>query len=294
MVPAQAVQGYDFKPEQRLYANLQNGCISFGRINTPNPDHALYGRDRIECFTESSRKRFGRYLKNAKARYRSFITLTYPPGYGISGRQCKRDLDAFIKRFRRFSSSKRNWSIVWWQEWQKNGRLHYHLLSTEYIHHNRIAGWWYDICGSKNRDHFKAGTEIRKIRGNPSQLSSYAVKYAVKSEQKQVPRGFSIPGRFWGVVGYRDTVVAAIRLSTLKLEDPDIAEAFDSLRKERDRLQRIGIIRRIELEKDDYQAILYVWDPDNVKIRELLMTHVERIIEEVSCYERTAGHICIK
>jgi hypothetical protein len=258
------------------FFNVQRGKIVRGVCGGPiDPDSradSLRNRDRVTEFTDSSRKRFRRYLCNACARYRVFITLTYPPGYGLDGRRSKRDLDAFCKAYRRVRN-KKSWSAAWFLEYQKSGRIHYHLLGTQYWDCQRVAECWYRIVGSNLREHLEAGTEIRKIRGNYAQISSYAVKYSVKTDQKQVPSGANPPGRFWGVVGRRDTVEATtmVRLSRDEgswiFKDPEAEEIINNFNISVRRLKNSGDLSIKTIDGEGFRVVLYLWKIDSEPIR---------------------------
>jgi len=269
---------------QRYYANIQNGrsfCGGFLTRNMGSDDRCtLRDREPVQDFTDSSRKRFARYLRNAASRYRVFITLTYPPGFGQDGHACKRDLAAFGRRYRRFCESTnpgKDYSLVWWQEWQGNGRVHLHLLGTHRAHYKWIAQAWFDIVGSGNDKHLQAGTQIKKLLGKTSQIISYATKYAVKNEQKQVPESYSHPGRFWGVMGNRTVVSASTTWSAFQHDDPDVLEARETLKSVMESAEKAGKVNKIVIEKDEYRLVMRVWDPDDAKFRELLKFHMSNI-----------------
>ena len=68
-------------------------------------------------------------------------------------------------------------------------------------------------------DHLKAGTKTERVR-KPKGARNYAVKYAQKCRQKEVPENYENVGRFWGhsrgiepklirsiqVMGYEDAI----------------------------------------------------------------------------------------
>lgn len=278
---------------QRFYANVQNGRLTCGSFLSRDLDSDcssnLRAREPIGEFTESSRKRFARYLRNAASRYRVFITLTYPPGFGSNGRCCKRDIAAFGRRYRRLvesTGSEIPFSLVWWQEWQRNGRVHVHLLGTHRAHYEWIARAWFEIVGSENEQHYQAGTQIKKLRGKTSEIVSYATKYAVKNEQKQVPIGYVSPGRFWGVIGRRDTVEATTTWTAFKHDDPEVFEAREKLKNDMESMEKAGILTKVVIDKDEYRLVIRFWDPDNFKVRDFLMFHVEQIRKVIANDER--------
>ena len=258
------------------FFNVQRGKIVRGVCGGPirNVDRSvgLRNRERVTDFSDSSRKRFRRYLVNAKARYRVFITLTYPPDYGEDPRRAKRDLDAFSKAYKRVRESK-TFSAAWFLEYQKNGRIHYHILGTQYWHHSRVAEAWYRIVGSNKSEHLSAGIEIRKIRGKSSQLAAYAVKYSIKTDQKVVPEGAKPPGRFWGVIGYRATVEATtcVRVKRIagswSFPDAENEEKVTIFNKTVRDLKNSEVLSIKTLEGEGFRMILYLWPIDSEPIR---------------------------
>jgi hypothetical protein len=269
------------------YANLQRGKLSFcTRVVGRDMPRNLNNRDGPIEFTESSRKRFARYLKNAEAEYRVFITLTYPPGFGEDGHRVKRDLATFAKRYRRAQekAGRENYSLVWWQEWQANGRCHLHLLGSGYWEHDRLAEAWCSIVGSQNRDHLRAGTEIRKIKGKRAQIARYAVKYAVKTEQKQVPEGYGWCGRFWGVYGNRKTVEASTRIPAFQFEVPEVQECIRNMKKVQEELTKAKKMVYLLIDKDNYRVAMYVWPPDQELIRYQLLKKMVELNNEIAIH----------
>jgi hypothetical protein len=176
-------------------------------------------------FSESSGRRLGSYLRECVPEYRSFITLTYPPGYGQDGVEAKRDLSAMCKRIRRHCARQSfdQFSLLWFMEFTGNGVIHFHMLCTHYVSKGFIAGSWYEIVGSFNEYHLRAGTRIEKIKQGRAGIASYVRKYAAKQCQKVVPEGFGWIGRFWGVCGSRERRYASITLTVKMANDEKFA-----------------------------------------------------------------------
>ena len=177
-------------------------------------------------------------IKNATADYRVFFTLTYPPGYGESGAQAKLDLAALRKRLARiqighfddgipYASDNRSWSVIWFQEWQSNGRIHFHLCGTHYIDKTWLSQIWFEIVGSDNPNHLAAGTNIKRISNGRAGVARYAAKYMAKAEQKIPPPGWEFVGRFWGIWGDRRSVAASTGLSPRIASIPSVSNILD-------------------------------------------------------------------
>jgi hypothetical protein len=121
------------------------------------------------------------------------ITLTYPREFETDGKEVKRHLNLFLKRFDR----KYGHYYLWFLEFQQRGAPHYHILSTfadVAIDKLWLSSAWYEIVGSGNRDHLLAGTRVERLR-KPG--ARYAVKYAYKMRQKSVPTEYQNVGRFY-------------------------------------------------------------------------------------------------
>jgi hypothetical protein len=95
---------------------------------------------------------------------------------------------------------------LWFLEFQERGAPHIHILLTLELPKDKrykriVRGWlalrWYEIVGSEDVKHLLAGTSWERVRCKDG-LRHYAVKYASKTRQKEVPLGFQDVGRFWG------------------------------------------------------------------------------------------------
>lgn len=164
-------------------------------------------RGAIQGFSRESRCRMLRIL--AKVRRDAlqeavFITLTYPgrwwPG---SPSAWKRDLDSLLKRIaRRYPQA----SAMWRMEAQERGAPHFHLLvfGAGFIPHEWTARVWWEVVGSGDLSHLRAGTETRGIV-SPHQAVYYVAKYAAKADDGRDyldgPGGVPVvmTGRQWGV-----------------------------------------------------------------------------------------------
>lgn len=130
----------------------------------------------------------------------NFITLTLPASQGtITDKQLKKEvLDVWIKRMRR--KHKLN-NYVWRAERQKNGNIHFHLISDTYIHYEKIRNDW-NACLAK----FNFIDDFEKKNGhrNPNSTDVHAiwkvknlVQYFVKYMAKDEKEGDFIEGKVW-------------------------------------------------------------------------------------------------
>jgi hypothetical protein len=130
----------------------------------------------------------------------NFITLTLPAPQGdITDKQIKKHcLDNWIKRARR--KHKLN-SYVWRAERQKNGNIHFHLITDTYIHYEKIRNDWNDCLQSlkfldkfeeKNGHRNPNSTDVHAVH-KVRNLTQYFIKYMTKAESEDD----TIEGKVW-------------------------------------------------------------------------------------------------
>jgi hypothetical protein len=223
----------------------------------------LDNRGSVKGLSVSSAYRMRRYLRETKCEYKSMCTLTYPDGFGIDGKRAKNDLRRFIQELRRRKFDDR-WGCFWFLEFQRNGRIHFHLLLTHFYEKEWISELWFSIVGSKIEAHRKVGTRIESLRLGRDGISSYVSKYCSKFDQKLIPEGFGWAGRFWGVQGYRHLVAAATfipqGLKGAKYVQNGIKWAFEQIK----RLESAKICKNISQHfKNADPRIFRVWKIEN-------------------------------
>lgn len=161
-------------------------------------------RGKIKAFSKGARRRALRLVASLRRELRpSFATLTYPDIFDVNPRRWKRDLDTFLKRLlRRWPSA----VVIWRLEPKKrksgenkgNTAPHFHLLiynvPWQYMIYWMGRTWW-EVVGSGDPDHLKAGTRVEYVRSVRGVLN-YTAKYICKSESTSLP-GW---GRYWGIV----------------------------------------------------------------------------------------------
>jgi hypothetical protein len=126
---------------------------------------------------------------------RVLLTLTYPGEFSTDGREVKRHW-ANMRRW----LARRGVAGAWFMEFQERGAPHFHVFLTGEVPKEEVAAAWYQIVGSGDHRHARAGTRIEALRELHA-AGAYAAKYLRKQEQKEVPEGFSDVGRFWGLFG---------------------------------------------------------------------------------------------
>ena len=131
-------------------------------------------------------------IRNSEDIWKVFITLTYPQTFPCDGKETKAHLNVFLQYLRR-----KKIKYTWVLEFQSRGAPHYHIIASDFIPKDELADRWYNIVGSGDEKHLKAGTGIDRIKSK-GQLYGYLSNYIKKIEQKTPPEGFENVGRFWG------------------------------------------------------------------------------------------------
>jgi len=156
-------------------------------------------RGAVISFTRRSRSRMLRTFAQIDRDYIGsslLVTLTYPRSFPTESGTYKRHFHSFSKRLRRVFP---NSSAIWKLEFQTRGAAHYHLLvmGVPFLAKEWLSHAWYDVVGSHDPRHLRAGTQVQRCKSTRQALS-YAAKYVAKiSTGAQVEH----TGRFWGVVG---------------------------------------------------------------------------------------------
>lgn len=173
-------------------------------------------RSEIEEFSEASRKRLAFFASNSAEKFRSMVTLTYARDYPTDGLVVRSDREYLLNVVRRYLPGVK---YLWFLEWQRRGAPHIHILLTcrynvlvqpklSMAWANRvIRGADYDeeyqewvrwFNGSTRKVKNASGCQFWQNGKTDGGLSRYAVKYAVKMHQKDVPPQYRNVGRFWG------------------------------------------------------------------------------------------------
>ena len=156
---------------------------------------------------ELSRKSLGRLAFRAKLasrQFKSLITLTYATA-PTSGKTAKRHLRMMLQRLRRMS---RDIRYLWFVEFQRRGAVHFHILTNIEVQAAATRSRWWRAWAAATTDnerdyenvlyvHDRRGHGWQNLR-SPEAAARYVSKYALKKEQKLVPKGYGNCGRFWG------------------------------------------------------------------------------------------------
>jgi hypothetical protein len=186
-------------------------------------------RGKCRGFSKASRRRLLRSLakmNREKAGLPILVTLTYPGEYSSDPKQWKRDLDVFKKRFRR----KYPEAFAFWRlEFQKRGAPHFHSLvfHCKRIDKDWLSQSWYEVVGSGDEKHLRAGTRVENVRSWKG-VSSYCSKYLGKVGDND---DVGEVGRMWGIMnraGYA-LVVDLVRVRVNETEFYQIRRVFVNL-----------------------------------------------------------------
>ena len=158
-----------------------------------------------------------------------FVMLSYPGDWrrwAPDPDACVAHLEALYKRLARKLSKRLGVTVrvpcVWKREFQRRGAPHFHLVLVvpQVLDGEPLRNWlsreWYDVVGSGDIRHLRAGIRVDAVRGfdasDPARIASYLAGYLGPDErlgdkevQHQVPEGWATAsgsvGRWWSVRG---------------------------------------------------------------------------------------------
>jgi hypothetical protein len=160
-----------------------------------DPPH-IGKRGKITEFSDKSRNRLLFCAFNARVEWLAFIGLTYPAEFPTDGAIVRAHRNTFLIYLRR------EYPLIyylWALEFQKRGAPHIHLLVDQFISLQWLSEIWYQIVGSGDEKHLRAGTRVEYVRGREHGASYLAKSYTAKRAQKEVPVEYQNVGRFWGM-----------------------------------------------------------------------------------------------
>lgn len=155
----------------------------------------------IDSFSDKSRDRLRSVALNAMPELVSMFVGTYPAKYPSDGKEIKRHLDNFLKRFKRKYKTE---NYLWVLEFQGRGAPHFHIffsLPYDKELHLFLAESWAEIVSGGTDDHSKVlrvHKSERQFVGWNMGSGQYVCKYLDKEQQKHVPDEYKNVGRFWG------------------------------------------------------------------------------------------------
>jgi len=164
---------------------------------TPTPATDPGVRKAIFEFSDKSRAHLDHICCNSGHRIKAQVCLTYHDQNPTDGEQIKRDLDRFLKSYRRRFPGE---GYLWVLEFQNRGVPHFHLFLTVMPSREmqkKFARSWVKITNGTNNQYWFHARRHAWMKWNMDN-GKYATKYVEKQEQKNVPQAFQNVGRFWG------------------------------------------------------------------------------------------------
>lgn len=167
-------------------------------------------RGKVRRLSQRSLDRLAFLALNTAVQFLSIQTLTYGLNFPFDGARVKADLNLYLSYIRGLRRAD-GCSYIWFLEFQKRGAPHIHILWSflpdRFLRHRASMQW--AILATKNVSretieerkkvyrvhmHNDSWEEVRSKDG----AAKYALKYATKPQQKEVPPRFRNVGRFWG------------------------------------------------------------------------------------------------
>lgn len=185
------ISGLEIYPEGTVV--IQRRCLL---QSTPKT------RSDIQLCSKKSLFRLVFLVRETGITFRSMLTLTYSDPFRFGGK----DVKAHLNRLLTWLRSIWKVSYVWFLEFQRRGAPHFHVILSRGANtaiRERMAHQWSKIVSRgpdeqvkvfKVHNHIKSWEDIR----SPDGAIHYVMKYAAKSQQKDVPVWYKEVGRFWG------------------------------------------------------------------------------------------------
>jgi hypothetical protein len=176
-----------------LYISANEICVT---AYTPRPASARRGE--VSEFSRGSKSRMMRFLNSLVFERFSFVTLTYRY-LQENLKDAYRDLRTWYKVM---VYDQGPCAIVWKQELQKRGAIHYHLFlldASEGWNYERIRDNWLQTTGQRGDTASRRyGVNVKTFdtleNGQAGIICAYMAKYAAKD-------GKTAQGRAWGCLG---------------------------------------------------------------------------------------------
>lgn len=185
----------------RYYAEVapSGAYLSVHSIGERQTKVPTWTRGIVQGFSRRSRARLLKTMARcdrAETSRSLLVTLTYPRSYPAESATSKLHLKAFSKRLMRAFP---HGSAIWKYELQARGAPHYHLivLGVPFLARQWLSRAWYQVVGSGDPRHLRAGTQVQRVKSYRKALG-YAAKYVAKVTDSEAD---TPTGRVWGVVG---------------------------------------------------------------------------------------------
>ena len=156
-------------------------------------------RGNVIGFSRASRKRMFDLLHELEFEKATFVTLTYGGCYPTDGREIKRHLKEYRRRF------EHKWGKVqgvWRLELQRRGAAHFHImyLDCPFIPVGELSLLWHKVIKSSDEAHLACGVDIKLVtsRKESKLVASYLSKYLAKDVGSVDCERVTKIGRCWG------------------------------------------------------------------------------------------------
>ena len=155
----------------------------------------------------------------------AFAVLTYPNEFPTDGLTVKNHIDLFKRRLE-YQHPGIAW--MWGIEFQTRGAVHLNFLFDRFVDKDWLSQTWFDVVGSGDDKHLRAGTKIQFCTSTDEASGYMAARYSAKKDaQKIIPQGFNALGRWWGIKRGLVSPVA----TKLDLVNSEIVSSVRTLRK---------------------------------------------------------------
>lgn len=159
-------------------------------------------RGEIRAYSDKSKRRYRFLLRNTKELWSHELEVGYPSEFPMDGTKVKRDIRLLKESLEReYPGIAWTWRLGFQQKRGDKGlgyAPHVHFLIDRPVYYKWLAKRWYEIVGSGDPGHLKAGTHVDKIK-HVGKMINYMVTYMANDDETVVPAGFEEVGRFWGV-----------------------------------------------------------------------------------------------
>lgn len=193
------------------------GNVEIRRKNLTQGEAGRGRRGKIKVFSKASRERLALVAKESQIEFETFITLTYGPMFPHSGRKVKNQLHKMLRKMKTYFGY---FDYIWFFEFQRRGAPHIHLITSlpepSVEQRRTFSALWVDdvqglMCWEYQTIRDRKLLNLRdaslwfhmrekqweRVRDRDG-VAKYAVKYALKMQQKVAPDWFGDVGRFWG------------------------------------------------------------------------------------------------